>query len=730
MSNPRQSSIKTIIDRFPAFQEDLDVPSRRISDFFGDNVFNEQTIKRYLSDDLYKEISSVIHSGEELDDSLLKIVANAMKKWAMDKGATHYAHWFQPLTGKTAEKHDSFFTLDREGNPIEEFSVNSLTQQEPDGSSFPGGGLRSTFEARGYTAWDPTSPAFILEVGNGKTLCIPTIFVTYGGEAMDYKLPLLKSTSFLEKAAIDVCRFFDPNVNRVTVTLGWEQEYFIVDESTFYTRPDLMLCGRTLVGKYSPKGQQLDDHYFGSIPERVYTFMRDLETECHKLGIPVRTRHNEVGPGQYELAPMFEEVNIAVDHNQLLMDVMDRVAQRHKLKVLLHEKPFEGVNGSGKHNNWSMSTNTGKNLLSPGKVPGKNLRFLTFFVSTIHAVWKYADLLRASIASHSNDHRLGANEAPPAIVSVFIGSTLKKVLDDIENDVNIDEDGVERVLNLLKKIPNLDIDNTDRNRTSPFAFTGNKFEIRMVGSLRNCAAPMTVMNSIVGQQLMEFRDSVNKAVEEGMDRNTAVLSQIKEYIKASRPILFEGDGYSDEWKEEAARRGLNNITSTPESLLTYTSKETIDLFNRTQVLTERELEAHQEVLLENYIISIQIESRTLGEMMFNQVIPAAIKYQNIVADNIQKMQQLGYADADLESQRDILNRLNNCIREITTDVRKMTELRRASNKIEDSFDRANSYCTRVKPLFDKIRMNSDRLEYLIDNEFWPFAKYRELMFIK
>ena len=728
MSESRFHSIQTIFNRIPA--ENLDVPSRKISDFFGQNVFNEQTIKKYLSDEKYREIQLVIHSGEELSDELLIEVAEAMKKWAMDKGATHYAHWFQPLTGKTAEKHDSFFTLDQQGNSIEELTVNSLTQQEPDGSSFPGGGLRSTFEARGYTAWDPTSPAFILEVGQGKTLCIPTIFVTYGGDAMDYKLPLLKSATFLESSALAVCKLFDVSVGKITTTLGWEQEYFLVDEATFYTRPDLMMCGRTLIGKYSPKGQQLDDHYFGSIPERVYNFMRDLEAECHKLGIPVRTRHNEVGPGQYEMAPMYEEVNVAVDHNQLLMDVMDRVAQRHKLRVLLHEKPFEGVNGSGKHNNWSMSTDTGINLLSPGKNPGKNLRFLTFFVSTIYAVWKHADILRASIASPSNDHRLGANEAPPAIVSVFIGSTLRKVLDDIENDIQADEQGVERVLNLLKKIPNLEIDNTDRNRTSPFAFTGNKFEIRMVGSLRNCAAPMTVMNTIAAQQLIEFKESVDKKVEEGMAQESAILGVIKAYIKESRPILFEGDGYSDEWVVEAEKRGLSNIKSTPKALLAYTSDETIELFSKSNVLTKRELEAHREVLLDNYSISIQIESRTLGEMMFNQVLPVAIKYQNTVAKNIENLRNLGLQDNEFTAQMDILKRLNICIQEIAGTVQRMTELRRSSNSIEDSYERAQSYCQKVKPLMDSIRILSDRLEYLIDNEYWPFAKYRELMFIK
>ena len=730
MTYSRFTALEQIAARNTHFNDKLDVPVGRISEFFGQNVFNEQTIKKYLTRDLYDELSKTIHGGEELDQSQLRIIANAMKKWAMDKGATHYAHWFQPLTGKTAEKHDSFFTLDSDDNPIEEFSVNALTQQEPDGSSFPGGGLRSTFEARGYTAWDPTSPAFILEVGKGKTLCIPTIFVTYSGDSMDYKLPLLKSASFLENAAKEVCQYFDPNITSVKTTLGWEQEYFLVDEATFFARPDLILCGRTLVGKYAAKGQQLDDHYFGSIPERVYKYMRDLENECHKLGIPVRTRHNEVGPGQYELAPMYEEVNVAVDHNQLLMDLMDRVARKHKLRVLLHEKPFEGVNGSGKHNNWSMSTNTGKNLLSPGKKPGRNLRFLTFFVSTIRAVWEHADLLRASVASAGNDHRLGANEAPPAIVSVFIGSTLKKVLDNIENDIEADEKGVQTVLSLLKKVPNLELDNTDRNRTSPFAFTGNKFEVRMVGSTRNCAAPMTVLNTIVGSQLNNFRKAVDSAVEEGMDRDSAILQEIKKYIRESRPILFEGDGYSDEWKEEARKRGLNDLESTPDALPVYTRPSTVSLFEENNILTERELNAHQEVMLENYSLNLQIESRALGEMIYNQILPAALKYQTAVAENFKSLTEMGIDGEQLTAQRDILERLNNCIQKVAREVKEMTEKRRSANRIGDPKLRAEAYCREIKPLLNSIRICSDRLEYLIDDKEWPLAKYRELMFIK
>ena len=507
-----------------------------VSEIFACNVFTLPTMQQYLAPKLYKAFVQDSNSGESLTRDLADHVAEAMRKWALQNNVTHYAHWFQPLTGRTAEKHDSFFTLNGNGEAIEEFTGNELVQQEPDGSSFPGGGLRSTFEARGYTAWDPTSPAFILDVNNQKTLCIPTIFVTYGGHSLDYKLPLLKSQAFLEKSAIDVCQLFDNNITKITVTLGWEQEYFLIDEALFNVRPDLMMTGRTLLGRLAPKGQQLDDHYFGSIPERVYAYMTDLEMECYKLGIPIRTRHNEVAPSQYEFAPIYEDVNIAVDHNQLLMDIMERVAIRHKLRVLFHEKPYAGVNGSGKHNNWSVATNTGKNLLSPGKDPAKNLQFLTFFVNTIYAVYKYADILRASVTSASNDHRLGANEAPPAIISVFIGEALTKILNEIEKGIEVTADGVKQALNLLSKIPNLQLDNTDRNRTSPFAFTGNKFEIRMVGSTMNCAAPMTIMNMIVGKQLKEFYQDVQILMANKTPKDQAVLTVLKHYIAESKSI--------------------------------------------------------------------------------------------------------------------------------------------------------------------------------------------------
>jgi glutamine synthetase len=730
MSLSRFQALDTIFNRDRGDLEFVDVPHSKISSFFGSHVFDEKGMKEYLSEKDFPKIQKAIASGEKFSKENAEIVADAMKRWAMAMGATHYTHWFQPLTGRTAEKHDSFFTLKPDGTVLEEFTGDTLVQQEPDGSSFPGGGLRSTFEARGYTAWDPSSPAFILEVGNGRTLCIPTIFVTYGGDSLDYKLPLLKSQSYLEEATIPVCQLFDDKVNKVIATLGWEQEYFLVDEAFVNARPDLLLTGRTLMGKFSPKGQQLEDHYFGSIPERVYAYMRDLETECHKLGIPVRTRHNEVGPGQYELAPMFEEVNRAVDHNQLLMDLMDRVAKRHKLAVLLHEKPFAGVNGSGKHNNWSMSTNTGLNLLSPGKQPGKNLLFLTFFVNTIQAVYRYADILRASVATASNDHRLGANEAPPAIISVFIGDTLSKVLDDIESGIEPDAKGVKEVLDLLSKIPNLELDNTDRNRTSPFAFTGNKFEIRMVGSSMNCAAPMTVMNTIMGKQLKDFKLELDGLLAKGMDRDTAILTILKRYITESKPVRFEGDGYSEEWKNEAARRGLANTPNTPDALGAYASPLAVDLFTSSGVFTERELHAHYDVMCENYILKLQIESRTLGEMVINHILPAAIGYQTQLADNILQLKELGLSSDSYSAQLDLVKRISENINVIKTTVDEMTKARKVSNGLPKADQVAKSYCDEVKPLMETIRIHADRLEYLVDDREWPLVKYRELMFVR
>jgi len=705
----------------------VQTPSSRISDYFASQVFGKKAMQEFLPARIYKQVIQTIESGENLDRETADHIADAMRNWASSKGVTHYAHWFQPLTGRTAEKHDSFFTLDGQGAAIEEFRGEALVQQEPDGSSFPGGGLRSTFEARGYTAWDPSSPAFILEVGDDKTLCIPTIFVTYGGQSLDYKLPLLKSQSCLEKAAVKVCQLFDPAVQKVYATLGWEQEYFLIDEALYEARPDLRFTGRTLLGRSAPKGQQLDDHYFGSIPERAYAYMRDLEVECHKLGIPVRTRHNEVAPSQYELAPQYEEINVAVDHNQLLMDLMDRIARRHKLRVLLHEKPYANVNGSGKHNNWSIATDTGKNLLSPGKNPGKNLQFLTFFVNTIRAVYEHADLLRASIASASNDHRLGANEAPPAIISVFVGEALTKVLDAIEEGDSTEAE-VNRVFSLLSKIPDLEKDNTDRNRTSPFAFTGNKFEIRMVGSTANCAGPMTIMNSIMGQQLENFYADVAALKAAGQSQQSAILQVIKRYIIESKPIRFEGDNYSDEWKEEAKSRGLNNFMTTPEALTAYATDKAKALFTSTKVLSEEELAAHLEVRLESYALQLQIESRILAEMVVNQVIPAAVRYQNSLAQNALQLKQLGLEESSYAAQKELLAELSEGISALKTKAYAMKQLRVKAGQLEAE-EMAHTYCNEVKPLMEEIRTVSDQLEGLVDDQEWPFLKYREMMFM-
>ncbi|MCI5082090.1 MAG: glutamine synthetase III [Saprospiraceae bacterium] len=730
MSISRFGALDTIINRSNYDLEYVEIPDSKISEFFGCNVFNDKAMQKYLTPKAYTEVKEAISTGQKLSREQADVVADGMKRWAMEMGATHYTHWFQPLTGRTAEKHDSFFTLTPDGQVLEEFDGDTLVQQEPDGSSFPGGGLRSTFEARGYTAWDPSSAAFIFEVGEGRTLCIPTIFVTYGGESLDYKLPLLKSQAYIEEAAVPVCQYFDPAVTHVKTTLGWEQEYFLVDEALFNARPDLVLTGRTLLGKHSPKGQQLDDHYFGSIPERVFAYMRDLETECHKLGIPVRTRHNEVGPGQYELAPMFEETNLAVDHNQLLMDLMDRVAARHKLRVLLHEKPFAGVNGSGKHNNWSMATNTGKNLLSPGKKPGMNLRFLTFFVATIQAVYKHADLLRASVASASNDHRLGANEAPPAIISVFIGDTLTKVLDDIEKGEDQGISGVKDILDLLSKIPNLELDNTDRNRTSPFAFTGNKFEIRMVGSTMNCAAPMTIMNTIVGKQLKDFYEEVEGLKNGGKSQEDAIFEVIRKYVIESKAIRFEGDGYSDEWRDEAAKRGLGNTPNTPDALDAYVSKSSKDLFLESGVFTEKELDAHYEVMCENYILKLQIESRTISELVLNHIIPAAVKYQTILAENVKTLKEAGMDESSFEAQKEILTGISMHINGVKKGVDKIYAAIEAADSHEHAEKQAKAYATEVKPVMDEIRDHADQLEYLVDDTEWPLVKYRELMFMR
>lgn len=730
MSLSRFNALQTMENRMEPFPvEFAEGQAENIASYFGENVFHDEAMKKYLPEAAYLSVKASVQSGQKLTREVADQVADGMKKWSEEKGCTHFAHWFQPLTGKTAEKHDSFFTLTHDGRVIEEFTGSALVQQEPDGSSFPSGGMRSTFEARGYTVWDPSSPAFIMEVGDGKTLCIPTIFVTYGGEAQDFKLPLLRSQSFLDKAAVAAVQLFDTNVTKVTATLGWEQEYFVVDDALFNARPDLVMTGRTLLGRPAAKHQQLEDHYFGSIPERVYAFMRDLETESHKLGIPVRTRHNEVAPAQYEVAPIFEEINVAVDHNQLLMDLMERVARRHKLRVLLHEKPFAGINGSGKHNNWSMGTNTGVNLLSPGKNPGTNLRFLTFFVNTIAAVHKYADILRASIAHAGNDHRLGANEAPPAIISVFIGDAMTKLLDQIAKGKNSDGKEVKRALDLIAKLPNLELDNTDRNRTSPFAFTGNKFEIRAVGSSQNCAGPMTVMNTMMGLQLVEFKAEVDKLVAKKVNKEEAILTVLKSLIRKSKAICFEGNNYSDEWKEEAEKRGLNNFATTPEALDVLGKKLAQDFYGKSGVMNKVELEAFHAVQLHAYCTKMSIEAKTLDEIVHSMVMPAVIRYQTELADNIDAMKEIDMDDA-IGYQKDVLKRVVKNTSAIREGLDKLHKALEKAHDVNDVREEADILCHKAKPQMDNIRDAVDDLEAIVDDQYWPLVKYRELLFVR
>lgn len=708
--------------------------SAKITGIFNSSVFTVKTAREYLTDESYKSLITSIRGGKKIDRSMANQIAIGIKAWAESKGVTHYTHWFQPLTGTTAEKHDSFFTLKGDGTAIEEFDGAALIQQEPDASSFPSGGLRATFEARGYTAWDPSSPAFIIEIGQGKTLCIPTLFVAYTGESLDYKAPLLKAVEAINKAAIDVCHYFDKNITKVTPTLGWEQEYFVIDEAIANARPDLVQCGRTVYGASPAKGQQLEDHYFGSIPERVYAFMRDFEQESYKLGIPLRTRHNEVAPAQFECAPIFEEVNIAVDHNTLLMDIMNRVAKRHKLVVLFHEKPFAGINGSGKHNNWSLATDTGINLLAPGKTPKTNLMFLTFFVNTIKAVHDYADILRAAIASAPNDHRLGANEAPPAIISVFVGQYLAKVLEDIETRVGSkfdEQDEAILKLDLHRSIPELLLDNTDRNRTSPFAFTGNKFEFRAVGSSANCAISMTVLNTIVADTLKQFKADVDGLVEKGDKKEVAIMQVIQKYIVESKAVLFEGDGYSEQWHQEAERRGLPNLKTTPVALDAMVTKKAKDLFERNHVYTHVELEARHEIELEKYIKKVQIEARIMGDLAINHILPAAISYQNKLSTNISGLKAAGLGADAYASQNDLLQQVSKHIQVIYTQVNAMVEARKIANNIEDTRKKAIAYEADVKSaFFDEIRYHVDKLEHLVDDDKWTLPKYREMLFLR
>lgn len=707
--------------------------SKKISTYFAENVFDLKKAREFLSDEAFNSLVSSIKSQTKIDRKMADQIASALKSWAETKGVTHYTHWFQPLSGATAEKHDSFFTLKSDGQNIEEFNGAALIQQEPDASSFPSGGLRATFEARGYSAWDPTSPPFIIEMRNGKTLCIPTIFVSYTGQSLDAKTPLLKSKIALEKAAVEVCQYFDKNITNVTPTLGWEQEYFVVDEGIAGARPDLMMTGRTLFGQAPAKGQQLEDHYFGAIPERVYAFMRDFEQEAYKLGIPLKTRHNEVAPNQFECAPIFEEINLATDHNILLMDIMTRLAKNHKLRVLLHEKPFARMNGSGKHNNWSMATNTGVNLLSPGRTPKTNLMFLTFFVATIKAVHDNADILRSSIASAGNDHRLGAHEAPPAIISIFIGRYLNNVLTEIEKRVSPSFDVQDEAmlkLDIHKSIPELLRDNTDRNRTSPFAFTGNKFEFRAPGSSSNPAIPMTVLNTIVADVLTDFKTRVDDLVNNGEKKEIAILQIIQKYILESKKILFEGDGYSEDWEKEAMSRGLENIKTTPLALDAMVSEKAKALFKKHQVFDDLELEARYEILLENYTKKIQIESRAMGEMASTYILPPAIKYQNILIENIRGLKELGLNEDHYESQTQILLKISEHINAINKNVKSMIEARKVANKTEGTKEKALAYCFDVKNHFDTIRYHADKLELLVDDEFWELPKYRELLFMR
>ena len=708
--------------------------STKITAIFGESVFTLKTARQFLSDEAYKSLTGSIKSGKKIDRLMGGQIANGLRAWAESKGVTHYTHWFQPLTDLSAEKHDSFFTLKGDGTPIEEFEGAALIQQEPDASSFPSGGLRATFEARGYTAWDPSSPPFIMEIGQGKTLCIPTIFVSYTGESLDAKTPLIKALVALDKAAVDVAQYFDKNVTKVTATLGWEQEYFVIDAGLANARPDIVMTGRTVFGHAPAKGQQLEDHYFGAIPERIYAYMRDFEAESYKLGIPLRTRHNEVAPSQFECAPIFEEANLAVDHNTLLMDIMARVAKRHGLVVLLHEKPFAGINGSGKHNNWSIATDTGVNLLAPGKTPKTNLMFLTFFVNAIKAVHDYAPLLRASIASAGNDHRLGANEAPPAIISIFIGKYLTEVLNQVETRVGgkfDEQDEAMLKLDIHKTIPELMLDNTDRNRTSPFAFTGNKFEFRAVGSAANCANAMTVVNSIVAQTLKQFKLDVDALIEKGDKKEIAIMQVIQKYIIESKSALFEGDGYSEEWATEAAKRGLPNVKTTPLALDAYVTDEVKHLFQINDIYSHSELEARHEIMLEAYIKKVQIEARVIGELATSIILPSAVKYQNILINNIKGLKEAGLAEDAYANQLSILKDISTHISAMSIGVKNMIEERKKANTIADTREKAIAYCDNIKgKYFDDIRYHVDKLELVVDDAHWMLPKYREMLFLR
>ena len=728
MSLNRQQALHEVLDRVPNHQPR---PANKISEYFGENVFNLHVMRSYLPDEAYEGIVEAMEKGTPISRKVADQTASAMKEWAISRGATHYTHWFQPLTGSTAEKHDSFISPTSDGRAIEKFDGSLLVQQEPDASSFPSGGIRNTFEARGYTLWDPTSPAFVW----GETLCIPTIFISYTGYALDNKMPLLKALSAVDTAATSVCQYFDKNITKVNATLGWEQEYFLVDKALYAARPDLAMTGRALFGAAPAKGQQLDDHYFGAIPERVSAFMKDFEMEAHKLGIPVTTRHNEVAPNQFELAPVFEEANLANDHNLLLMELLEKVARRHDFRILLHEKPFAGVNGSGKHNNWSLGTNTGVNLLKPGNNPKTNLRFLTFFVNTLAALHRHADVVRASIASVGNDHRLGANEAPPAIMSAFIGSQLTELLDALEASIKAGKltPADKTALKLeIGRIPEVLLDNTDRNRTSPFAFTGNKFELRAAGSTANCAVPMTVLNTIVAEQLNAFKAAVDARIKGGDKKDDALLKELQKLIKEHKAIRFEGNGYGDEWVKEAKKRGLSNLTDTPTALQVWGRKEVASLFSSLGVLTTEELHARQEVEYENYIMKRQIEARIAGDMATNIVLPAAIAYQNMLIENISGLTDVFGKDAKAMTagQREVLAEVSECVSKLHTSASSLRGERSKINKIDDIAKRAVKYGSVVTPLIEEVGTHCARLEQLVDNEIWPLPKFQEMLFTR
>lgn len=729
MATIRFKALDDAYKRNPKF---IEPPQNLISEYFGMNVFDNGKMRKYLSEEAYTHVLEAIEKGTRIDRKIADQVASGMKAWAIEMGATHYTHWFQPLTEGTAEKHDTFINFSPDGKVIESFSGHLLAQQEPDASSFPSGGIRNTFEARGYTAWDPSSPAFIV----GKTLSIPTIFVSYTGEALDNKTPLLKALHAVDKSAVNVCQYFDKDVAKVIATLGWEQEYFLIDEALYNARPDLVLTHRTLTGHASAKDQQLEDQYFGSIPERVTAFINEFEIEAYKLGIPVKTRHNEVAPNQFECAPIFEECNLAVDHNILLMDLMRRVARHHNFTVIHHEKPFNHINGSGKHCNWSLATNTGVNLLSPGKNPKSNLQFLTFLVNTLKAVYKHADLLRASVASSGNAHRLGANEAPPAIISAFIGKQLTNMLDKIEKKVPskkmTPDQKTELKLNIIK-VPQILLDNTDRNRTSPFAFTGNKFEFRAVGASANPAAAMIVLNAAVAEQLIEFKKDTDKLIDKGLKKDEAIFQILRQYITDSKPIRFEGNNYSEEWIEEALKRGLTNVTNPVEAYDAYLSDQSQRLFSGLDVMTPRENEARTNVKLDMYTKHIQIEARVLGDLVMNHIVPVAIRYQTELLENVKGLKEL-FNEKDFKelagSRMELIRNISHHVSYIKAKVSEMIEARKVANKIEGERERAYAYSTTIKDYLDDIRYHVDKLELIVDDEYWPLPKYRELLFIR